>query len=907
MLATSGYIPSTVAARIDQNLGDPTSFYANSSRSSSRPQESRADDPYRRPSTGAIVHRPTAEQSLDRNVPLSNVSQVFRASPIPQYVSHNPVPPFKQPDPPSQYFPASNPHQPRNGSSTYRDPRAAGEAPLFPSTGGGAPFSGLGQAFGLGSSESRPSTTRTADLGHRDASADRRPLSKSFLKESQSPGEPRLVEVREFDPVHAGDSKVQPLLRGIVHAESAADPMLGSNLKKMLIDCMKRIVVVGMENDRLGSANQALEHSNRQLRNKLQEAEDQQKGLDNFHSELIRNKAKADSLENALNDLLRERNDLQADNDRLKEELDRVSDVKSDNDRLLGASQKLFLDNEALAGELEDLQLAREKENISLKAQLAQAQEAAKQTQAKLQGHAEEVQKLKDKVVLVALENERLQQEVQRLADLPLLQQKVDTLGQQNQTLTRDRDDLKLRLQNTEGELGRVKEALRQLGLDLEAENKDKAAADRRIKELEEELKNLKAGLRAKELECDRAKKELEGQEARAAGLKQASQQLEKQLQDARADAQNLSSRSRELENDLRTKDSALLGKDKQIEDSAQRLKQLESDSAFIGATLNTVVAEVAELKEENGKLGEERDALARENLDLQKELDEMIKAGKKQKEESQAATSDLSRQLEALKRDLQALEKDCKDKDLELRKLRSENSQLNQLAAQHEQAKRDLKAAEADKADLDASLRSAAQDLEKLKAAAREQDIKAADLARALQGAQSLLEERERENLGLRKEIEELDGILPEQDKEISDLKQANDLKENQLGEAQNRLKELEANTRDLEGKQREAATANASLERDLAASQESLKKEKQTVQEYFGLTQAPKGDQRLGRKAERRRKQASPEREGIGRPGQRKKRPGEPAEAGQRGPRPERRGASTRARSGPKQRSRP
>lgn len=120
-------------------------------------------------------------------------------------------------------------------------------------------------------------TTRLDSSSHkRDSSLDPTKLrmsrtSTGNIKESvvrEITHEPKVVEVRTLEPVEVMRHSLQPVLKGIVHSEHQSET-IGIDFKKMLVDCFKRIVLLGMENERLVGHTAHLEHVIIELESKL--------------------------------------------------------------------------------------------------------------------------------------------------------------------------------------------------------------------------------------------------------------------------------------------------------------------------------------------------------------------------------------------------------------------------------------------------------------------------------------------------------------------------------------------------------------------------------------------------------------------------------------------------------------
>jgi hypothetical protein len=159
-------------------------------------------------------------------------------------------------------------------------------------------------------------------IRERDSSADpRQRMSRTSLiaaKESIIHHDPKLVEVRRLEPVEVGSHTFQPVLKGLIETESKETTVVGVNLKLMLIDCYKRIVLLGMENDRLVGKNAELESIVFELTTKLTTVESQLTEFEKIRSEYMRFKSRSESLEVTINGMLKERSEYLTEIERLK-------------------------------------------------------------------------------------------------------------------------------------------------------------------------------------------------------------------------------------------------------------------------------------------------------------------------------------------------------------------------------------------------------------------------------------------------------------------------------------------------------------------------------------------------------------------------------------------------------------
>ena len=124
----------------------------------------------------------------------------------------------------------------------------------------------------------------------------------SMEKETVNRGTPKEVSRTHLNRVHRSTRDLQPVLVSISQRENITESE-SVNLRQIMVDCFKRIVLMGMENDRLLGKNQDLEQVIAGLRAKVTTMEIEVKDFDQLSSECSAYRSKINSLEIKIREL----------------------------------------------------------------------------------------------------------------------------------------------------------------------------------------------------------------------------------------------------------------------------------------------------------------------------------------------------------------------------------------------------------------------------------------------------------------------------------------------------------------------------------------------------------------------------------------------------------------------------
>ena len=698
---------------------------------------------------------------------------------------------------------------------------------------------------GIHSRNNRQSEYSSGNNQDRSFEMNRRPsnssVGKSIIKENLMQGEPRLVEVRTMEPVSLKDNMIQPMLKGIIHSEHGYNPTMGSNLKKLLLDTFKRIVILGMENDRLNTSNQEKDKTIHELSSKLSDTENQLNQINMQQIDSLQDQSRSASLQKSLNDIVKERNQLLSEIDDLRSQIDgftsfgrkpaqtemRSSNLEEDYNKLMNANQKLFEDNEVLARELDELQSSTQGEIEGLRKELDRLAREKNTVKTKIDGGSDEIQRLKDKIILLMTENERLQRDIEPIGELKTPKNGVEGLSVENEGLNSEILDLKKRLQKTEGDLGKTRETLRQKEQELDSERRARAAADKKVNDFEREVKSLLSSEKAKEGEISRLKRELElaqkqrdDSEGRVRSLQQSADQLEKQIQDWKHE-------NARLENEIKKRDKGISEKEADLQNMVEKIKELEADNKFIGATISGMGEEISHLKKEIVGLEDEIERFRLENGDLKTKLGVIGNENQSYLQDLNTITyrfenlgkenERLLRENENLQLNYRRIEDECRNLKLDIDNLRKEKQEAERersseverariekirLADELDRASRQKQQLELDNKNLDSLLKAEQSISENLKNDNGQLKSSLRSLEAESQSKAETIKRIELELEKLRKDLRDLTIENGRLSNELRDLeyKHSTLVQEAQTKENQHREREVEMGARSRE-----------------------------------------------------------------------------------------------------------
>lgn len=564
----------------------------------------------------------------------------------------------------------------------------------------------------------------------------------SHQRETVIKGEPREVGRVNLGAIQRETKDLQPVLVSVNTTEKTSQSDF-TNIRQMLIDCFKRIVLMGMENDRLVAKNSDLGQVIAELKARVQTLELEVADYDVIVTERAVYKSKVESLEIKIKELIAERRSYSMKIETYEHNLSTIQTLESqiamykrnegqfresiglmerdlaELPKILGDNEILIQTNSQLVAEIEALRRSSNDLHSSQITMLATENE-------RLQN---ELRDLKDKITLLATENERLQTLKQ---ELQILKDQIAMLATENERLMVTRKELednhKYKVESMQQPFDQLNRQLKELQA-----AKDRLSNEVRLKT--EEINHLKRELDAnrlnmnglvsrndyenllsevKRITADRdhhlksyqqlitVHAELENRFMnRDKELSQYKIEIEELRLKGNTEKDNLRRSNVHLENQLRES----VGKMASIEDlekkillKEEEITRLMTEITYLTSDIQKLQPYIYELEDENGQLkGEikeldmilqQRDATISDFsatvMRLEMQINSMVS-----KETHDSTVSRLQKEIGDMAQTVKRLEGDLQRKDLELESLthakNSMESQIRSLEANNQ------------------------------------------------------------------------------------------------------------------------------------------------------------------------------------------------------------------------------
>ena len=524
-----------------------------------------------------------------------------------------------------------------------------------------------------------PTATQALESLRKSRRSSSRTVKESIIgtKESIITHEPILVEVRRLEGVEISNHQSQAVLKGVYSSEGAREVSYGADLRQMLIESMKRIVLLGMENERVVGKNQLLEHTILELKSKLESQTKQISELEQYRTEYSRFKSRSESLEEKISEVLRETNQFML-------EIERLRNLLDDNQR---EYEFRFSSYESTISTLRS-----EKESLGREFSVGQ-------------GEHERVQsELQQRILMLSSENDRLLLELKRLGEIGPLQIEIKNLQSRLTVITSERDEYHRSCQELQNENRRLTDILRTRDQELERERRDRAAADRKIDELEHEMANLRSTLNNKTAELESLQREYSNLERKLkaqfettiSNLTNKISYYEKVLPEHQNEIRKLQERLSVLERDLSMRTQELEQTQRALRDLESKHQQLLSELTTLRSANSALEQQVASLQQANRRLEDAVSELRRELqhlthtvTELQRERDGLLAKLRDLQQEIGIVTGELTEArnevnnlrslLDRAKRELESLEEKVRELERIRRELLEENGGLKE------------------------------------------------------------------------------------------------------------------------------------------------------------------------------------------------------------------------------------
>lgn len=511
--------------------------------------------------------------------------------------------------------------------------------------------------------------------------------------------EPRVVSINRMAAVEKSVKNLEPVLIEVRRAENVTSTET-VNIKSMLVDSYKRIVLMGMENDRLNQKVAQYEYLIAEFRAKITSLEIQISDSESYRTEFARFKSRAESLEIKINELLTERSSflseielLRNDTSRsaqwlseidllkrqLNESQDKISMLATENDRLHSIKNEMHVQHQQEISEL--------KRQITMLASENERLHDLRSQNAKLQT---ELTNHRNEITMLVTENERLHTIKSELLRYQTeLKTANDRLSAQNLELERLRTDFK----NLQSENSRLLRDIEQIPV-LQADNR----------QLSHELIDFRNKLSQLAAEHDRLQDALSRAE-RDNG------QLQSKLESTRVEYER---KLREREDSHRALQETYDALRLQFDQLTSDMRNLEQELHRLTQEFTIVVNENEQLKSEIKQLDEilqsrdlEKDELENRIRLLEEELRKWpdIQELKNQIASLRSETSEQKLVIQRLSSEATA--KDNKIRELEAR-LQAAANEAREYRTLYEEAKKELQIRVAAIHELERELRAA-------------------------------------------------------------------------------------------------------------------------------------------------------------------------------------------------------
>ena len=502
--------------------------------------------------------------------------------------------------------------------------------------------------------------------------------------------EPRLISFNRLPAVEKGVSQLEPVLIGINTRETTYESD-AVNLKKLLIECYKRIVLLGMENDRLVTKNTEYEMVFGELKARINTYEVQLEEIHRYQTEHSMLKSRSDSLEARINEILAERNSFLMEIEHLQENLRRFQSIEVELNSWKDKHNHLSQERISLSNQLNDYSTLKSKLTM-----LAAENE-------RLSGLIGENRSLSDKLVMISTENERLINQVRELGDLKT---RITMLAGENERLSLERGNLnnQITMLATENERlsSQVKETslmssqitmlaaenerlsnqLREL-TDLRNQNNqhmaEKEMLNRQLNDLKTKITMLASenerlqSLRTENQELQRRVASLTGDQSQLQSLRTENVDLRNRISQLTSEHTVLSNQSRELQ-DLKTKITMLASEN-------ERLQSLRAENQELQRRIASLTGDQHQLQ-----------SLRTENVDLRNKINQ-LNAELNILNSSRSELQDLKTKITMLASEnerLQSLRTENQDLHVRLNQLSQELSSLQSLGSKENTTLRD-------------------------------------------------------------------------------------------------------------------------------------------------------------------------------------------------------------------------
>lgn len=307
-----------------------------------------------------------------------------------------------------------------------------------------------------------------------------------------SRGEPKILSIRELERREVSNSLGEPVYKTTNVYTDHSTTEVTANLKAMLLEAFKRIVLLGMENDRLLDKTILQEARISQQELDLQNSRNQMVELERYRTEYYRYKSVSESLELNINTMIKERNTFLSEIERLHR---LYKDLQSTHSTLIITEETSRSRLVVLTNENSGL-----KNRIgSLEGDLAQALHSVASLQSQINSMNQSMMEVKKRSQI----DSGLRIEVDRLNhELSELQIRFKTITAQNEKLTVELRDLRSQLASSQSDLERLRMDLGnqsrerdQLIRDNQGLQKERGELHRRAEEGQQRLASLESEL----------------------------------------------------------------------------------------------------------------------------------------------------------------------------------------------------------------------------------------------------------------------------------------------------------------------------------------------------------------------------------------------------------------------------
>lgn len=572
--------------------------------------------------------------------------------------------------------------------------------------------------------------------------------------------EPRLVERKVLPAREVGTRVLEPVLVG-VHTAEATKSVDSANLHHLLIECFKRIVLMGMENDRLVERIGEYEQVVVELRAKLNSLEVLIQEYEISFEDYGRIKSRTQSLETRISEILKERSVFLNEIELLHLKTKRQNELEIECNSLKDKITMLAVENERLVLGVRDIEELRVK------------YESARREAERARELENEIQRINGVLNQTIYQNQLLQQ---RQAEMDSLKDKFSMLVSENERLLQVKDEMQasfnlqieksmLQIQSLERENARLRDQINGENNQL---NIVRADYERRIEELRMKIDDLHA--------------EIEGLEIRAKAsivLEETTASLKKSLGVNNSEREELLKKVGELERDNHNLQSHLSAESRRVTQLSNRVDLFTTENALLQDKIDALTRELDALTRqatdrENTLVGESQN-LRKSVTNLETQISEIgalrqslleTEAKLRQKEDAFLA---LEADFARLKIEFDNMDKYCADVEVENGELKSEIKQLDDILHNSDRVLLELRARLEESERMTSSMVGSDDHNSQIGALKSELD----NLREAIKRLESTLERKDQEIQSLLSSRADLEGRLKTSEQQNAGLRQ--------------------------------------------------------------------------------------------------------------------------------------